>query len=335
MLHSSQFTDPSIVKDKHVVVVGGGKSATEVTMSAKDSGAKSATMLYREAHWGTPVKIAGFIPFQFVFLSRFGQALVSLYKGVFPTSDSALLKSSHKVLKPVMGPVFNIVEALFAAQLGHRGDFRPTNDVVKDFYAVPYVMGPGFINRVNSNEVGLKKGEVEKLTSGKTIVLKNAKGELPCDVLLCATGFAKSYDVFDEATRKSLNVERDGLYLYQHTVPVDVDNLFFCGSELACIFNVGSYALQAEWISQVLSGKIKLPPKPEMNKAVEEMKQWKRSWMPDTSQRASLVLLHHTHFHDTLLRDMKVNPKRKSNPVLEALYPYYPKDYDGIIVATK
>ena len=38
-------------------------------------GAKS-TLLFRNAHWGTPRLIAGLIPFKFVFTGRLGQALV-------------------------------------------------------------------------------------------------------------------------------------------------------------------------------------------------------------------------------------------------------------------
>jgi dimethylaniline monooxygenase (N-oxide forming) len=309
---------------------GGGKSASEMTIQAKKAGAKSSTMLYREAFWGTPHQIAGIIPFQYIFLSRFGQTLVSLYKGVWPTNESQLLKSSHKILAPVMKPVFGIVEAIFSAQLGHSGDFKPDMDVVKSFYSVPYLVDSEFKKSVKSGVITTKKGEIGSLLPSK-ISLTNNRGEIPCDVIVCATGFEKNYDMFDSETKTKLDIEKDGLYLYRHTVSPDVENLFFCGSELACIFNVTSYAIQAEWISRVISGELPLPSKQDMKNEIDMFKQWKRSWMPETNARASLALLHHTHFHDTLLKDMKLNPKRKSNILAELLMPYYPKDYDGIV----
>jgi len=39
---------------------------------------------------------------------------------------------------------------------------------------------------------------------------------------------------------------------------------------------------------------------------VEAVKAWKRTWMPDTPSRASLVLLYQCHFHNRLLADMGV-----------------------------
>jgi hypothetical protein len=56
-----------------------------------------------------------------------------------------------------------------------------------------------------------------------------------------------------------------------------------------------------------------------------------RSWMPETTSRASLVLLHQTHYHDSLLRDMCIAHRRKGpNWVAELFAPYQGGDYDGI-----
>ena len=132
ILHSSQYLSPKQVAGKRVVVVGGGKSALDIAIDAS-AVAASSTLLYRSAHWGTPRNIAWLIPFKYVFLSRFGQALVSWYKGAWPSAPASV-HSAHAVLAPVMAPVFRIVEWLFALQLGHRGDYRPSLDVVKDFY---------------------------------------------------------------------------------------------------------------------------------------------------------------------------------------------------------
>ncbi len=137
VLHSSQYLDPKQLEGKDVVVVGGGKSALDIANDAV-ARAKSVTLVYRNAHWGTPRNIAWLIPFKYVFLSRFGQALVSWYKGAWPSAGRSV-RAAHGVLAPAMGPVFRIVEWLFALQLGHRGDYRPSDDVVKDFYGYAQV----------------------------------------------------------------------------------------------------------------------------------------------------------------------------------------------------
>ena len=53
--------------------------------------------------------------------------------------------------------------------------------------------------------------------------------------------------------------------------------------------------------------------------------------MPETNSRASMVLLHQTHFHDSLLKDMCIPHRRKGlNYLAELFAPYEGGDYDGI-----
>ena len=54
-------------------MIGGGKSGIDLAIESKKAGASEVTLLRRNAHWPTPRKIAWLIPFQFIFLSRFGQ----------------------------------------------------------------------------------------------------------------------------------------------------------------------------------------------------------------------------------------------------------------------
>lgn len=64
VVHSTRFTSADSVKGKHVVVLGGAKSALDCAVAASRAGAASTTLVSRAAHWGTPRKIAGLIPFQ-------------------------------------------------------------------------------------------------------------------------------------------------------------------------------------------------------------------------------------------------------------------------------
>jgi hypothetical protein len=65
---------------------------------------------------------------------------------------------------------------------------------------------------------------------------------------------------------------------------------------------------------------------------VAALKAWKRSWMLPTPDRASRVLLHMTHYHDQLLKDMGEEHLRKlPSRLAEAFTPYQPSDYHGIV----
>ncbi|KAL3790471.1 hypothetical protein HJC23_012027 [Cyclotella cryptica] len=135
ILHSSQFSDVSIAKGQRVIVVGGGKSAIDCAVEAHRAGAAHVTLLSRKAHWPTPRKIAGVIPFQYVFLSRFGTALVSAHRGVYPDEGTGKAVSLFRTFGwPIVGGAFYAVEALFRLQLGLFGDRSPKADVVDDFY---------------------------------------------------------------------------------------------------------------------------------------------------------------------------------------------------------
>ncbi len=99
--------------------------------------------------------------------------------------------------------------------------------------------------------------------------------------------------------------------------------------------NCTSSGLQAEWLARTLSGLSKLQnddlEQEAMEAEVRAFQTFARSWMPPTSFRSALVLLHQLHYYDQLLRDMGEEPSRKGNIVTEYLGSYYGRDYNGII----
>jgi len=330
IIHSSKYLDQSAASGKRVVVIGCGKSAIDIVISAAEVAKTAPTLLFRSAHWCTPRLIAGLIPFQYVFLSRFGQALVTWYKGAWPAGAPCIHTVLSYLLFPLMWVAFRIVEFLFKIQRGQWGSYAPKLDVVADFYGYAHVLDTTFLNNWREAKLQGKKGEVKRLVKDG---VETESGEvIEADVVICATGWKKTYDYLPTNVRESLNVESDGLYLHRHCIPAKVRDisLAFCGSEMATISNIATYALHAEYICRMLVGTMALPSEAEMSGECDKMRTWKRSWMPETASRASLVLLHQIHYHDQLLRDMGLSPSRKC--CLSDLFcPYQPTDYNGII----
>jgi hypothetical protein len=259
---------------------------------------------------------------------------VSWFKGALPGCAPASVAAAHGVLAPLMRPVFGLVEALFAFQLALRGVRAPALDVVADFYGFAMVLDGGFQEAVAGGRVRVVRGEAVALGAGGVQVAPGGGAPphaLPCDALIAATGFRKDYAYLPAATRAALAGAEDGLYLYRHVLPPAVPDLAFVGAEVATISNVATHGLQAEWLARLLAGAHALPPPAAMARAVAAHAAWARSWMPATPARASLVLLHQTHYHDALLRDMGVPHRRKGNPLAELFMPYRPRDYDGIV----
>jgi hypothetical protein len=151
-----------------------------------------------------------------------------------------------------MGGVFGIVEAVVGYQLGFKGEYRPKDDIVKDYYGYGHIIDTSYKQARQNNEFDTMKDSVKKL-SNNTVILESGK-ELPCDLLICATGYQKSYDIFDLKTQELLQIDNDGLFLYKHCVPVNIPDLFFIGSEAATVTNITTYGIQAEWVKSILTG---------------------------------------------------------------------------------
>ena len=256
------------------------------------------TLLSRTAHWPTPRKIADLIPFQYVFLSRFGQALVTGHRGALPGAP-APMTWWHRISWPIMAGAFSVVELLFALQFRNlRGQTSPLFkcDVVSDFYGHAQVLDYSFRDLVSSGKISWFMGSPQSYheegleVEGQTI---------KADLIVFATGFQKDYSYFSQDLQTKLGIENDGLYLWRHTLSPHVPKLAFVGSELATASNISSYGLQSAWLGKVWAGDIELPKQQEMEEEIQAMKTWKRSWMPATAARSSLILLHQTHFHET------------------------------------
>ena len=77
VVHSSQFTDTSLVEGKRVIVVGAGKSALDcATVAARH--AQSCTLVFREPHWMAPRYIFG-VRYDRLFFTRFAEAFYHYY----------------------------------------------------------------------------------------------------------------------------------------------------------------------------------------------------------------------------------------------------------------
>eukprot|EP00511_Aplanochytrium_stocchinoi_P006821 CAMPEP_0204825220 /NCGR_PEP_ID=MMETSP1346-20131115/3140_1 /ASSEMBLY_ACC=CAM_ASM_000771 /TAXON_ID=215587 /ORGANISM="Aplanochytrium stocchinoi, Strain GSBS06" /LENGTH=493 /DNA_ID=CAMNT_0051952761 /DNA_START=102 /DNA_END=1583 /DNA_ORIENTATION=+ len=250
VIHSSEFTDLSQVEGKNVVVVGGGKSAVDCAVEASNTGAK-VTLLSRQPHWATPRKIANLIPFQYVFLSRLGQALVVGYRGTLPEADLTHMKFWNRLGWPLMAGAFKAVEALFGAQFGNlTGKTSPflKKDVVDDFYGYAQVLDYSMKEAVKNGKVNWEMGTCESFGEN-SLKLRDGK-EIDADVVIFATGFQKDYNIFSDDVKSKLDIQNDGLYLWRHTVPANVPNLGFVGSELAVISNISGYGVQAAWLGE-------------------------------------------------------------------------------------
>lgn len=328
IVHSCDFRDASIAKDKRVVVIGGGKSANDTAVEAAVSNAKSVTHLCRTLYWPSPRNVWGIIPTHMVLCSRLGTNLVCTQTGTFPTGS--VLSKYSRILALLTRPIYRFYEFLVAWQFNLKGSLYPQADVIRGFYNVHLSVNDDHTNLRKQGQIDMKVGEIDEFKDdGTTLVLKDGS-TVSADLVVSATGFRENYSFFEDPT-KLLDIEDDGVYLYRYILPKNVPNLAFIG-HVNAVSNICTYGLQAEWLARYLAQDlVEEPTSEKISTDIEARKEWARRFMPESKIRGMTILLHQAHYWDLLLSDMGVNPYRKSNIFAEYLMVYGPADYSGII----
>lgn len=332
VMHISSLLERSHLAGKRVAVVGFGKSASDAALEAAAVAAET-TLIFRDVHWPVPTRLLGILPFKWAMLNRLTSALLPPYY-----RPSTLERILHSIGHPLVWLWWRIVEGLLILQFGlhSRGKSRlslvPRLPLEFDAFGEAVMLPrPAFYRALRDGRIEPLKTEIERFTANG-VALKNGR-HLETDVVVLATGWESDHAWLEPAVHAALGFEEDGLYLYRHVLPADVDGLAFVG-HASTIASVLTYNLQAYWLANVLDGALHLPPREGMRADIEEQKRWKRRCMPFSRGRAARLLLHMQHYHDDLVRDMGLSPLRKRGllaPFKEVFAPYQPSDYRNAI----
>jgi len=85
------------------------------------------------------------------------------------------------------------------------------------------------------------------------------------------------------------------------------------------------------WLSAVLTGDLTLPSAEAMRQSMEKIQQWKRDHVNFEPSRSCAVNTRFQQYLDVLLKDLGLNPYRKTPNILAELFSQYgPDDYVGI-----
>jgi hypothetical protein len=190
---------------------------------------------------------------------------------------------------------------------------------------------PEFFEHIHSGRLGAERAEITAYTEDGVTLSNGA--QVNCDLVILATGWRTDYGFLAEDIRRRIGFEEDGYYLYRQIVHPDVPNLAFIGSNAATYINILTHNLQARWLTELLRGTHQLPDRNVLFAEIEAMKEWKRRIVPQSTARAATLHLHMQHYHDDLLRDMGLSPRRKRGAlkwVKELLSPYQPSDYADV-----
>lgn len=336
ILHNSQLQEKAQLLNRKTLVLGYGKSATDTALLAAEHGAE-ATIVFREPRWPVPSTLLGGIPFKYALFNRFTNAMLPLH-----LHASKGLRLWHKVGKPFIWLFWRIVERLITLQCGlkrprrgksaSRADLIPRHPIEYDGFSNSTMLPkPEFFTRIHDGSLHAHRAEITAYT--ETGVTLSTGETVECNTVILATGWHTDYGFLPKQIRRHLNFEDDGYYLYRQILHPSVPNLAFIGSNATTYINILTHNLQARWLTELLNGTHQLPTTPTMLEEIDAMQTWKRRIIPPSKSRAATLHLHMQAYHDELLRDIGLSPKRKRGPLAilkEFFAPYQPSDYAGV-----
>jgi cation diffusion facilitator CzcD-associated flavoprotein CzcO len=309
VLHSSAYTDPSICEGKHVVVLGGSKSATDIAVNATRNGAASVTLVYRRNVWRVPYFVGG-INFKNLLYMRAQEVQFNSWgKGPAQRAVAA-------AMKPLVWVNFRGLEMLLKTQLGLRKhDMVPDEPIEHTVSCSVPIVTPGFFEALDDGSLRAVRGTFEEYTDAG---VRLSTGEtIPCDLAVMATGWKLGVPFLPEACREKL-IEPDGQYrVYRLAVNPDLPDMGFVGFN-SSFCTILSAEMIANWLVRFADGKLAhQPTEDEMNADIDAMLDWKRRERPAAQVYGGLCSapFHFKHF-DELLADMGAT-ERKRGPLAE------------------
>lgn len=310
VMHSSEYTDPSIVKGKRVVVLGGSKSATDIVVNAAQNGAASVTMVYRENVWRVPYFVGGINFKRLLFMRAQEQQFNSWGRNGFQKTIAA-------ITKPLVWANFRGLETLLKLQLGlKKWNMVPDNPIEKDVSCSLPIVTPGLFESFKDGSAKPIQGTFKEY-AGDKIVLSTGD-RIGCDIAILAVGWNLGVPYLAQEAQDKL-IENDGQYrVYRLAVNPDLPNMGFVGFN-SSFCTVLSAEMIANWLVRYADGQLKNQPnEQQMRVNIDMMLNWRRKQRPAAQVYGGLCSapFHFKHF-DELVADMGCKKKGRSNPLAE------------------
>jgi cation diffusion facilitator CzcD-associated flavoprotein CzcO len=249
LLVPSQIGDADALRDRDVIVIGWGKSASDIAVAAVPV-ARSVTVVARRIGWKLPRRI-GRVSFQRVMLSRIGEHLVwGPYRSFRGRVLSRLTRGLRAVVVRRLG---HVVTAQL--ELRRRG-------LVPDVPAnqLDHLISDGFLDAIDEGRIVVHRdAHVTRLGGGDLPHAELQDGEvLPAQVVVAATGYDQDLGLFTDAARRALVDEHGDLALVRYALPEGVPNLAFVGWVNSFRSLIGA-EIQSLWVAAVMLDLMKVP----------------------------------------------------------------------------
>jgi dimethylaniline monooxygenase (N-oxide forming) len=229
-IHVHHYREPEILRDKRVLVLGIGNSATDIAVEASRIAEKTFLAMRRGAY------------------------VMPKYLNGKPTDEAAsklLTMMPLAVQRFVLGRMLGLT----AGDMTAYGLPKPDHKLLE---AHPTVSAE-LLSRLGHGDIQVKPN-IDRFGGARTIHFVDGSEE-EIDLVIYCTGYKISFPFFAEDL---ISAADNRLSLYRRVVSVDHPGLYFIGliQPLGAIMPLAE--AQAEWVADLLGGRGTLPPPAEM-----------------------------------------------------------------------
>lgn len=322
LIPGTELHDAEEARGKHVLVVGYGKSACDVTVPLSKVAA-TTDVIARQLLWKVPRKLHGVVNFKMLLLTRMGEALFR-YR-----TQRGMEKFLHGPGNGLRRRMLNSVGSVSMRQfhLAELGLVPPgaMEDIVKGAIGLAT---EGFFEGVRAGEIAVHAGCVIQrlLEKDGSPYAELSDGSLvPADLVVCSTGFTPGAAFLPADVQDELFDERGNFVLYRQILPPTLDGLYFNGYN-SSFFSPLNAEMAALWIAADLGGLLDKPSVPEMRAAAEEQLAFMDVAVAGHHNKGGKIIPYSLHNVDEVLGDLDLNIGRATrathwlNPVNPAAY---------------
>jgi dimethylaniline monooxygenase (N-oxide forming) len=243
-LHAHEYREPDVLVGKRVLVLGIGNSGVDIAVESSRIADKTFVATRRGA-WVIPKYLNG--------------------KPIDELANSLTGLAPIPVMRTVMKRSLKVA-------VGDPTDYGLPKPDHKLLEAHPTVSSE-FLPRLGHGDITAKPN-IQAFTGGKTVRFVDGTEE-EIDLVIYCTGYKITFPFFDPEV---LSAPDNRLPLYRRVASVERPGLYFIGfiQPLGPIMPIAE--AQSEWVADLISGRVTLPPVAEMREQIseEEEKQRKR-----------------------------------------------------------
>ncbi|AFY57831.1 putative flavoprotein involved in K+ transport [Rivularia sp. PCC 7116] len=295
ILHSIEFKDTSLIKDKRVVVVGFGKSACDIATFAVDK-AKESTLVFRRALWKIPHFFLNKIQFENILFTRFAELWLPVRK---PEGIEKLL---HSVGKPLVWAFWRFNELVLRKQFNLEGSSLLPAELMNKTLSCSANLAPEhFYEYIHSGKIKAKKASIAKFVSDGVALDSGEK--LQADVVIFGTGFYQDIPFIEQKYRQLVMDEKGNFKMFRNLIHPDIPNMGFLGYNSSFFCPLTS-EIGAWWLAEYVKGNLVLPTPSQMREEMDKRLGWSINNLPPAFAYGSCVAPLSFHYLEDLIEDM-------------------------------